>query len=203
MTDQPQTAISAGPEAEPTVTTTTVPMWLIVGTLVLLFLSAWYFDLHGAWFHAKVYPPYTSWANVNEFQPGDGGPDPNKGRPLYESNCALCHNSDGSGKPGQAPPLAGSEWVVTTGVNRLIRIPQVGLTGPIKVKGQDYNNLPSMAGMGATYTDEQLADVLNYIRNSWGNKAPFVTPEQVKKVRTDLGGRSQPYTPDELMKLPE
>ena len=202
MIEQPQTSISAGPDAEPTVTLTTVPMWLIIGTVVLLFLSAWYFDLRGGWFHPKVYSPYTSWAHVNEFRV-NSGPDPNKGRPLYEANCALCHNSDGSGKPGQAPPLAGSEWVVTAGVNRLIRIPQVGVGGPIKVKGQDYNNLPSMAGMGAAYSDEQLADVLTYIRNAWGNKASFVTPDQVKKVRTDLAGRSQPYTADELMKLEE
>ena len=201
MTEQPQTSISAGPEAEPTVTTTTVPMWLIVGTVVLLFLGAWYFDLRGGWFQPKVYAPYTSLANVDEFQPPSGGPNPNKGRPLFESNCALCHNTDGTGKPGQAPALAGSEWVVTTGVNRLIRIPQVGLTGPLKVKGQEWNL--NMAGMGSVYSDEQLADVLNYIRNSWGNKAPFVTAEQVKKVRADLGGRAQPYTADELMKLEE
>jgi mono/diheme cytochrome c family protein len=97
--------------------------------------------------------------------------------------------------------LAGSEWVITTGANRLIHIPQVGLAGPIKVKGQDWNL--NMAGMGAAYSDQQLADVLSYIRNSWGNQAPEVTAEQVNKVRAEIGGRSQPYTAEELMKLPE
>jgi mono/diheme cytochrome c family protein len=57
--------------------------------------------------------------------------------------------------------------------------------------------------MGAIYTDEQLADVLSYVRNSFGNKASVVTPEQVKKVRADIGGRAQPYTAEELMKLEE
>ena len=77
----------------------------------------------------------------------------------------------------------------------------MGLTGPLKVKGQEWNL--NMAGMGAAYTDEQLADVLSYVRNSWGNKATPLTAEQVKKVRTDLGGRAQPYAADELMKLEE
>lgn len=202
MSEQPQTSISAVPESEPTVTTTTVPMWLIVGTVVLLFLSGWYFDLRGGWFQPKVYSPFNSLAHVGEFQPpAPGEAWRPKGKLLFEANCALCHNTDGSGKPGQAPPLAGSEWVVTAGVNRLTRIPQVGLAGPLKVKGQEWNL--NMAGMGAAYTDEQLADVLSYIRNSWGNKATPVTSEQVKKVRTDLGGRAQPYTIDELMKLEE
>jgi hypothetical protein len=50
---------------------------------------------------------------------------------------------------------------------------------------------------------EQLADVLSYIRNSWGNQASVVTPEQVKKVRAEIGGRSQPYSADELKALSE
>ena len=201
MSQEAQTTL-AMPEGEPTVATTTVPMWLIVGTLVLLFLSAWYFDRRGGWFQSKVYAPYVSLANLDEFQPPKGGDDGiRRGKILFEQNCALCHNTDGAGKPGQAPPLAGSEWVLTAGVNRLIRIPQVGLAGPVKVKGQEWNL--NMAGMGAAYSDEQLADVLSYVRNSFGNKATLVTPEQVKKVRTDLGGRAQPYSPDELMKLEE
>ena len=124
-----------------------------------------------------------------------------RGKVLYEQNCALCHNPDGMGKLAQAPPLAGSEWVLAAGVNRLIRIPQVGLAGPIEVKGQLWNL--NMAAMGVMYPDEDLAAVLSYIRNAWGNKASVVTAEQVKKVRTELAGRSQPYAPDELKKEAE
>lgn len=202
MNEQPQTSAPVAAESEPSVTMTTVPMWLIMATLILLFLGGWYFDLRGGWFEPKVYSPYVSLAYLDHFQPPKGGEEWRpRGKALFDANCALCHNTDGSGKPGQAPPLAGSEWVLTGGVNRLIRIPQVGLVGPIKVLGQEWNL--NMAGMGAVYTDEQLADLLSYIRNSWGNKASVVTAEQVKKVRTDLGGRSQPYTADELMKLEE
>ena len=201
MSQEPQSSFVA-PEAEPTVTTATVPMWLIVGTIVLLFLGAWYFDLRGGWFEPKVYSPYVSLVNVDEFQPPKSGEAWRpRGKILFEANCALCHNTDGSGKPGQAPPLAGSEWVLAAGPNRMIRIPQVGLAGPIKVKGQEWNL--NMAGMGAAYSDEQLADVLSYVRNSFGNKASVVTADDVKKVRAELGNRAQPYSADELMKLPE
>jgi len=202
MNERLQTPASVAAETEPSVTTETVPMWLIMATLILLFLGAWYFDLRGGWFAPQVYAPYVSLANLDQFQPPKSGEEWRpRGKALFDANCALCHNTDGSGKPGQAPPLAGSEWVVTAGVNRLIRIPQVGLAGPIKVMGQEWNL--NMAAMGAIYSDEQLADVVSYIRNSWGNKASIVTPEQVKKVRSDVGGRSQPYSADELMKLEE
>lgn len=202
MSEHAPSSISAATEAEPTVATTTVPMWLIVGTLVMLFLSAWYFDLRGGWFQSKVYAPYVSLADLEQFQPPKGGEEYKAiGGKLFNENCALCHNTDGSGKPGQAPPLAGSEWVLAAGANRLIHIPQAGLTGPIKVKGQEWNL--NMLAAGAPYTDEQLAAVLSYIRNSFGNKASIVTAEQVKKVRAEVGGRSQPYTVDELMKIAE
>jgi len=189
-------------ETEPTATGLTVPMWLIAAMLVLLFLGAWYFDARGGWFEAKVYEPYHSVADVARFQPRSGGDAVLlRGKVLYEQNCALCHNPDGMGKLAQAPPLAGSEWVLAAGVNRLIRIPQVGLAGPIEVKGQLWNL--NMAAMGVMYPDEDLAAVLSYIRNAWGNKASVVTAEQVKKVRTELAGRSQPYAPVELKKEAE
>jgi mono/diheme cytochrome c family protein len=170
--------------------------------LVLLFLGAWFFDTRGGWFEAKVYTPFA--AVPENFQPARGdGPDLQRGGALYQLNCALCHNSDGAGKPNQAPPLVGSEWVIAPGVNRLIRIPQVGLGGTIEVKGQKYDFSAPMAAMGATYNDDDLAAVLSYIRTAWGNKAAFVTAEHVKKVRDELKGRTQAYTVDELKKLPE
>jgi mono/diheme cytochrome c family protein len=55
-----------------------------------------------------------------------------------------------------------------------------------------------MPAMGASLTDEQLAAVLTYMRQSWGNKASEITPEQVKAVRGEVGNRSQPWTVQEL-----
>lgn len=202
MSDPANKTNNPAAEAEPTTSSATVPMWLMAGMLVCFFLGGWYFDVRGGWFESQVYAPYTSVAELQNFQPRSGGDSVLlRGRALYELNCALCHNTDGSGKPGQAPPLAGSEWVLTTGVNRLIRIPQVGLNGPIEVKGQPWNL--NMAGMGAMYSDDDLAAVVSYIRNAWGNKASMVTAEQVNAVRKDLAGRSQPYMGDELKRLDE
>jgi hypothetical protein len=78
----------------------------------------------------------------------------------------------------------------------MIRIPLVGLAGPVEVKGQPWNL--AMPAMGAALPDDDLAAVLTYIRQSWGNKASAITPEQVKAVRTAIGNRSQPWTATEL-----
>jgi hypothetical protein len=75
------------------------------------------------------------------------------------------------------------------------------LTGPIEVKGQQWNL--SMPAMGAALSDEDLAATLTYMRQSWGNKASEVTPEMVKAIRTLLGNRSQPFTAAELLTVPE
>jgi mono/diheme cytochrome c family protein len=114
---------------------------------------------------------------------------------VYENVCALCHNSDGMGKPNQGPPFVGSEWVLGSPA-RLIRIPIHGLTGPIMVKGESWNL--NMAAMGAALPDEDLAAVLTYMRQSWGNKADPITADQVKAVRAEAGNRAQPWTAEEL-----
>jgi mono/diheme cytochrome c family protein len=202
MNGDPKPTCCAEPEAEVTATRATVPIWLVTLTMVLFFIAAWVFDLRGGWFEPKVYAPFTSVAQVQSYQPRSGDDVwRDRGKFLYEQNCGQCHANDGAGKPGQAPPFAGSEWVLTKGVNRLIRIPLAGLAGPITVKGQPWNL--NMAAMGLAYNDDDLAAVLSYIRNSFGNQASVVTPEQVKKVRADLAGRTLPYTAEELLKLEE
>jgi mono/diheme cytochrome c family protein len=99
--------------------------------------------------------------------------------------CAACHGPEGQGVPNLAPPLAGSEWVVGP-VENPIRITLRGLGGPIKVKGVDYNLAAPMMAV-AHLSDEQLANVLTYVRNSFGNKASAVTPDQVKAFRGEVG----------------
>jgi mono/diheme cytochrome c family protein len=97
--------------------------------------------------------------------------------------CQACHGADGGGAAGIGPPLAGSEWV-TGPVENLIRIQLRGLMGPIKVKGTDYNLvMPPQAHQN----DEQVAGVLTYIRNSFGNQASPVTAEQVAALRSEVG----------------
>jgi mono/diheme cytochrome c family protein len=99
--------------------------------------------------------------------------------------CMACHGPAGEGGP-VGPALAGSEWV-TGPVSNLIRIQLRGLQGPMHIKGALYTPLAPMTPIIATQDDETIAAVLTYIRNSFGNKAAPVLPEQVKMLRSELG----------------
>lgn len=201
MSDENKSCSNA-PQGEPTVNRSAAPMWIIVVTLTLLFFGGLYLDSHGGWFNAKVYTPYNSAERLEAFQPQSGAAAAAaQGKRVYESVCGICHGADGAGKPGQAPPLAGSEWVVTKGDNRLVHIPLQGLAGALSVKGQTWNL--NMAAMGVALSDADLAAVLTYLRTSWGNKAGEVTPDEVKKIRAAIGGQPQPLSGDQLTKLPE
>ena len=195
-------ACSVPSAGEPSATRSAAPMWIIVVTLVLLFLGGIYFDRHSGWFDAKVYAPYNSTENLGAYQPQSGAAaELARGKKTYEAVCGICHGPDGLGKPGQAPPLAGSEWVVAKGVNRLAHIPLAGLAGPIQVAGKEWSL--NMAAMGAALPDDSLAAVLTYIRSSWGNLAPPVTGDDIKKIRAAMGAGGQPATAEVLLKLPE
>src|SRR5437867_4372820 len=108
---------------------------------------------------------------------------PSPGEVVYEMACLPCHQPGGKGLPGFYPPLAGSEWV-RGDTARLIKIPLHGLTGKITVASQDFGGpdavpMPSFAGL----TDEQLADVLTFVRNEFGAHSSPVSADQVKTVR--------------------
>jgi len=186
--------------AEPGVASLPVPVWLMVLVFLLLYAGMVFFDRYSGWFAVEVYEPYTSLEDLRAYQPPSEGVSAERGRAVYENICALCHGSDGRGRPGQAPPFVGSEWVLGS-PNRMIRIPLSGLSGVVKVQGAEYN-LSSMPNMGAGLSDEDLASVLTYIRQSWGNKAVAITAEQVKAVRAQIGNRSQPWTVEQLEALP-
>lgn len=202
MNAEPTQVISGNLEAaEPQAGRHAVPVWLVVVLFVLLYWGMVYFDQHGGWFNEEVYLPYHSYAEVELCQPKKEGVDFGRGKAVFDSICALCHNVNGTGNPGQAPSFVGSEWVLGS-PNRMIRIPQNGLAGPIPLKGAIWNQQPSMAAMGNALSDDDLAAVLSYIRNSWGNHASIVTPEQVKAVRAQIGNRSQPWTAEQLNAIP-
>lgn len=98
---------------------------------------------------------------------------------LYNKYCLTCHQQDGRGVRGMFPPLVGNEKI-TGSKTDLISIVLFGLEGPITVNGKDYNQpMPPQAYLN----DKQIADILTYIRSSWGNKAPSVTQEEVLKIR--------------------
>lgn len=102
------------------------------------------------------------------------------GKAVYEKNCLTCHQSDGSGVPNMHPPLGPGSWVGKD-PKELVAIMMKGLSGKIEVNGEEYKNfMPSHAKL----TDEELADVLTYVRASFGNNFEPVTAELVKKIRS-------------------
>jgi mono/diheme cytochrome c family protein len=197
---------AASEPTEPKAARRAVPVWLLVLLFLLIYWGFIYFDQRSGWCSPVVYGPYHSAEEVDLYQYKVEGPDPANGRAAFEKYCSLCHNTDGAGKPGQAPPLAGSEWVNAAGVNRLIRIPVLGLTGQIEVNGKPYDFPAGMTPIAASreaIPDKDLSDILTYVRQAWGNKGAPVTLEQVKAIRDEVANRSTQLTVKELKELPE
>ncbi|MAL85256.1 MAG: hypothetical protein CMI23_02730 [Opitutae bacterium] len=114
--------------------------------------------------------------------------------------CFTCHQPNGQGLAGQFPPLAGSDWVLGD-KERLIKITMHGLMGEIEVNGVKYNNVMAPPGIPpGSLTNQQIADVLTYIRNDWGNSASSISKEEVKTIRESVKDRPamQMWTAAEL-----
>lgn len=96
-----------------------------------------------------------------------------RGKTVYSAQCASCHMVDGEGIADVFPPLAKSDYLKDK--NRLIKVVLLGVRGPMKVNGAEYfSEMP-----GVKLTNQQVSDVLNFIRNSWGNKAAPILPAEV------------------------
>ncbi|SMO48740.1 PVC-type heme-binding CxxCH protein [Fodinibius sediminis] len=122
-----------------------------------------------------------------------------KGKAIYEQDgfCGTCHQPDGKGASG-FPPLEGSQWV--TGQEELLtKIVLKGLQGPIEVGGEKYPGQVPMTAFGGMLNDEEVAAVLTYVRNAFGNDASPVTPDKVKKIRAAVQDKEGLYTPAELL----
>jgi nitrite reductase (NO-forming) len=100
------------------------------------------------------------------------------GKVVYATSCAACHQENGQGIPHAFPPLAKSDYLMAD-KKRAIRTIIDGLEGKIKVNGVEYDGVMPALGLD----DEDVANVLTYIRNTWGNKGGVVTPNEVKAVR--------------------
>lgn len=191
-------------ETEPSADGTPMPVWLFVVLILLVYWGMRHLDLYAGQFSGLVYGPYESPKQLAALQPKSGAEMlVAKGEAVYGQVCVACHQATGLGAPGQYPPLVGSEWVQGP-ASRLIRIPLHGLQGPITVKGQPWNGaMPAFGGAPPLDNDENLAAVLTFVRQAWGNKAPPVTPEQVKAVRAETASRTSQWTADELLKVAE
>jgi mono/diheme cytochrome c family protein len=177
-----------------------VSLGIVVFIGIVLFWGGYYL----ASFHANFNPTIldTRYPTPIPVSPTVAAPSPEVlGNRTYNMACLPCHQADGEGVPGQFPPLAGSEWVISEGHGRLVRIILNGLQGPITVRGQVYNNV--MPPWRDNLTDEQIAAVSTYVRNQWGNRASSVAVEEVAAIRQEDAGRTTPWTAEELLKLPE
>ena len=123
------------------------------------------------------------------------------GHEIYfrEGHCGTCHQKDGKGMDPAFPPLEDSIYVHGD-PERLIKLTLHGVMGPFELHGKKYDGQVPMTPFGGMLDDSQIADVLTYVRNHYGNKASAITPEQVKKVREATKDHAGFYQMDQLLK---
>lgn len=125
-----------------------------------------------------------------------------EGSEIYarEGHCITCHQGNGKGLPESGfPPLNGTSWV-TGDSERLIKLTLKGLMGPIEVLGRKYPGQVPMTPFEHMLNNKETAAVLTFVRNSFGNQASPITPEQVASVRKKVKGFAGLYLPQDLLK---
>jgi nitrite reductase (NO-forming) len=105
-----------------------------------------------------------------------------KGKQVYMGLCFACHQADGKGLPGAFPPLANSDYMLADR-DRAIRVVLKGLSGPVTVNGVTFNSV--MPPQEAVLTDQQIADVMTYVFNAWGNTGDAFKTDHVKSIRNE------------------
>jgi mono/diheme cytochrome c family protein len=127
-----------------------------------------------------------------------------RGKMVYMQTCMACHQLTGLGVPGAFPPLAKVDYV-TGDPRRLVAIILKGITGPMTVDGKVY--VAGMPQPDITFPqlkdDKNVADVLNYVRTSFGNESKeAITPAFVAEVRKEFADRTTQWTEAELKNFP-
>lgn len=182
---------------EPTEGFSPVPIFLLFLFGALIFWGGIYFTEKSGGFREDVFDP--------DYVPGQAVVQPElpfeekvvkKGARIY-TQCAACHQADGTGVPGVFPPLANSDWV-NGDERRVVKILLWGLNGPITVAGNEYNgNMPSYNSM----SDEDIRIIASYIRTNFGNNSGFVSEGAVEAAREETAGRSGEWTGPEILSL--
>jgi mono/diheme cytochrome c family protein len=190
------------PEIEPlSMENEPLPVWLYLICGIALFLtgsSFTGFQIFGQHMldQGPGGPVLSSASNAPEAPPTPA----ELGKKLYSQNCANCHQGSGIGQPGSYPPLAGSEWVMGS-KERLSLIMLAGVTGPLNVKGASFGT-QVMPGWSGNFTDEKLADIMTFLRSSWGNTAGPVKTDEVAAARTKFAAAmTAPATESQLLQI--
>jgi mono/diheme cytochrome c family protein len=102
-----------------------------------------------------------------------------RGKQVYLGQCLACHQVDGAGVPNMNPPLLKTKWVLGD-KTQLVKVVLNGMTGEVEINDDTYHNVMAPH---PDLNDQQISDVLTYVRNSWGNNAPAISPAEVKAIR--------------------
>lgn len=164
---------------------------LLAAAAAVLFLHGCYYFVQDETPPEWQGDPAADAQNVGAIAAGTGGP----GQSVYNGKCAVCHQMDGKGLPGVYPPLGGSAFATGDPIVS-IRIVLNGFHGPIQRDGKNYNGV--MQPWRNDLDDQQIADVLTYVRSSFGNSAPAVDAAKVKEIRDATASKVGAYTEDEL-----
>ncbi|GJM29320.1 MAG: hypothetical protein DHS20C17_19550 [Cyclobacteriaceae bacterium] len=149
-------------------------------TLRLLVLLTALFSACGAGQSQQDEAKETPQSMINpEPEPSGSAVVNENGKKIYDQYCVVCHMADGQGVPNAFPPLTQTEYV-NGDADRLIGIVLNGLSGEIEVKGQVYNGVMVAHNF---LNDQEVADVITYVRSSFGNDASAVTVDQVAAIR--------------------
>ena len=171
-----------------------MPLSIVLISCLVIAWAAFYFGKRYNNFSTMIYDPY--------YDPAAASTGPVEvdmvalGKRLYSANCLQCHQADGGGVAGNFPPLAGSPWVLGT-ADRSISILLFGLMGEIEVLGNTYNG--NMPAFGSLQSDRNIAAILTYVRQEWGNTGTPVTPEEVAAAREKWSSRTGPWDGPSLL----
>lgn len=102
-----------------------------------------------------------------------------RGKQVYLEQCLACHQADAGGVSGMNPPLIKTKWILGDKTT-LVQVVLKGMTGEVEINGDTYHNVMAPH---SDLTDQQIADVLTYVRNNFGNKATAITAAEVKAIR--------------------
>lgn len=119
------------------------------------------------------------------------------GEKIFKLRCASCHQANGLGIAGQFPPLAESKWA-TSDPGLISKIIINGLKGEIQVKGQTYGSNPGQNMVAVPINDREIANVVTYVRQAWGNEASEVSEEEVSGFRAESSDQEGQWTGEQL-----
>jgi mono/diheme cytochrome c family protein len=186
-----------------------VPFWMIVFFGFLMLWGGFYMSAYSGDFRVDMLDSNktTSEMLADQAKANDKSKpvDPIAvGKKLF-GRCASCHQATGLGDGVNIPPLAGSEWVIGTQPEEIARLSRIllhGLAGPVTVKGKLYpGGANVMPAWGGELKDEQIAAVLTYIRQEWGNKAPPIDASTIAAARAATAGRTGPWNEQLLLAI--